>query len=85
MSRKSLAILAVALAAIVLGIRRRDALLRGIPGAPLWGAALGGAAAAGVAGALFNDSGPLLLVFSVFVAAWVAAYLRAGVGRSSDG
>ena len=75
----------LALAAIVLGIRRRDALLRGIPGAPLWGAALGGAAAAGVAGALFNDSGPLLLVFSVFVAAWVAAYLRAGVGRSSDG
>jgi hypothetical protein len=75
----------LALAAIVVAIRRRDALLRGIPGASLWGAALGGAAAAGVAGALFNDSGPLLLVFSVFVAAWVAAYLRAGVGRASGG
>src|SRR5439155_44355 len=75
----------LALAAIVFGVRRRRELSRGVPGAPLWGAALGGAAAAGVAGALFNDSGPLLLVFSVFVAAWVAAYLRAGVGRSSDG
>ena len=69
----------VALAAIALAIARRDALLRGVPGAPLWGAALAGSAAAGVAGALFNDSGPLLLVFSTFVAAWAAAYLQAGV------
>jgi hypothetical protein len=71
----------LALLAIAVAIRRRDALLAGIPGAPLWGAALAGAAAAGLAGALFNDSGPLLLVFSVFVAAWTAVYLRAGVGE----
>jgi hypothetical protein len=70
----------LALAAIVMAIRRRDALFAGVPGAERWAAALAGAAAAGVAGALFNDSGPLLLVFSTFVAAWVLAYLRAGVG-----
>jgi hypothetical protein len=73
----------LALVAIAVAIRRRDALLAGIPGAPLWGAALAGAAAAGVAGALFNDSGPLLLVFAIFVAAWTALYLRAGVGTGS--
>jgi hypothetical protein len=67
--------------AIAVAIRRRDALLAGIPGAPVWGAALAGAAAAGLAGALFNDSGPLLLVFAIFVAAWTALYLRAGVRR----
>jgi hypothetical protein len=55
-------------------------LFQGIPGAERWEAALAGAAAAGLAGALFNDSGPLLLVFSTVVAAWVVAYLRAGVG-----
>jgi hypothetical protein len=70
----------LALAAIVVAVRRRDRLLEGIPGAPRWGAALAGAAAAGVAGALFNDSGPLLLVFATFVAGWVLVYLRAGVG-----
>jgi hypothetical protein len=70
----------LALGAIAWAVHRRDALLQGIPGAPRWGAALAGAAAAGIAGALFNDSGPLLLVFSTFVAAWVVAYLRAGVG-----
>jgi len=63
--------------------RRREWLLEGVPGAPLWGAALAGSAAAGVAGALFNDSGPLLLVFSIFVAAWAAAYVKAGVRRPS--
>jgi hypothetical protein len=70
----------LSLAAIAIAILRRDAILQGIPGAERWGAALAGAAAAGVAGALFNDSGPLLLVFSTFMAAWILAYLRAGVG-----
>jgi hypothetical protein len=70
----------LALAVIGFALRRRTALLQGIPGGERWGAALAGAAAAGVAGALFNDSGPLLLVFSTFVAGWVLVYLRAGVG-----
>jgi hypothetical protein len=70
------------LAAVWLGIRHRDALLQGVPGAPVWGAALAGAAAGGIAGALSNDSGPLLLVFSVVLTAWIAVYLRAGPGRA---
>jgi hypothetical protein len=69
----------LALALIVWAIRRRKALFQGIPGGERWQAALAGAAAAGVAGALFNDSGPLLLVFSTFVAGWVLAYLQADV------
>jgi hypothetical protein len=56
---------------------RRDALLRGVPAADAWQAALGGSATAAVAGALANDSGPLLLVFATFVTAWLCAYLRA--------
>jgi len=71
------------LVAIALAIRERRALLRGVPGAPIWGAALAGSAACGVAGALFNDSGPLLLVFSTILAAWVLVYLQAGKSRRS--
>ena len=52
-------------------------------GAPVWGAALAGSAACGVAGALFNDSGPQLLVFATVLAAWVLVYLRAGLGGIS--
>jgi hypothetical protein len=70
----------LALAFIVWAIRRRKALFQGVPGGERWQAALAGAAAAGVAGALFNDSGPLLLVFATFLTGWVVAYLQAGVG-----
>jgi hypothetical protein len=73
----------LSLLAIGLAIRRRRTLLRGVPGAPIWGAALAGSAACGVAGALFNDSGPLLLVFATVLAAWVLVYLKAGVGHMS--
>jgi hypothetical protein len=67
-----------ALGLIAWGVVRRDRLLRGVPGADAWQAALAGCAAAGIAGSLSNDSGPLLVVFATFVAGWVAAYLRAG-------
>jgi hypothetical protein len=67
-----------ALALIAWGVVRRDRLLRDVPGADAWQAALAGCAAAGVAGSLSNDSGPLLVVFAMFVTGWVAAYLRAG-------
>jgi hypothetical protein len=67
-----------ALGAVAWGVARRDRLLRDVPGADAWRAALAGSAAAGIAGSLSNDSGPLLAVFATFVAAWVAAYLRAG-------
>jgi hypothetical protein len=72
---------ALSLAAIGWAVWRRDRLLDGVPGADAWGAALAGSAAAGVAGALSNDSGPLLLVFATFVAVWVLAYLRNGPDR----
>jgi hypothetical protein len=72
---------AIALAAIGWGIARRERLLAGVPCPDCWRAALGGSAAAGVAGALSNDSGPLLLVFATFATMWVAAYLRAQPDR----
>ncbi len=73
---------ALSLLAIGWGVWRRDRLLAGLPGAAAWGAALAGSAAAGIAGALSNDSGPLLLVFATFGTVWVAAYLRAGADRT---
>jgi hypothetical protein len=68
----------VALGLIALGVVKRHALLRGVPGADAWQAALGGCATAGIVGALANDSGPLLLVFATFVTVWFGAYLRTG-------
>jgi hypothetical protein len=66
----------LALAAIAAGAWARERLLPGVPGADAWRAALGGMGAAGIAGALSNDSGPLLLVMATFGAAWVWGYLR---------
>jgi hypothetical protein len=74
----------LALAAIAWGVWRRDRLLRGVPGADAWRAALAGCAAAAIVGALANDSGPLLLVFATFVTAWLAAYLSAGIRTGAD-
>jgi hypothetical protein len=69
---------ALSLAAIAYGIWARDRLGRGLEGADAWRAALAGGAAAGIAGALSNDSGPLLLVLATFGTAWVWGYLRSG-------
>ncbi|UGS38088.1 hypothetical protein [Capillimicrobium parvum] len=66
----------IALGAIAAGAWARERLLPGVPGVDAWRAALGGSAAAGVAGALSNDSGPLLLVMATFGTAWVWGYLR---------
>ncbi|MGZ8649936.1 MAG: hypothetical protein ACXW08_15125, partial [Solirubrobacteraceae bacterium] len=43
---------------------------------PAWGAALAGGLAGSVAGALANDSGPVLLVIGVIVLAAATAYVR---------
>jgi hypothetical protein len=67
----------VCLVGVVWGVVKRDALLRDVPGSDAWGAALAGSATAGIVGALANDSGPLLLVFAIFVTAWFCGYLRA--------
>jgi hypothetical protein len=70
-----LSVLAVAVALVY-----RDRIYGHLPG-PAWRAALAGGLAAGVAGALTNDSGPLLFVVAVFVLGVVTAYLH-GTSRS---
>lgn len=72
-----------ALLAIALGVRRRARLLAPVRDDPAWRALLAGLVAAGIAGALFNDSGPVLLLFEAFVAASLALYLR-GDRRLAD-
>ncbi len=61
----------------VLGVRRRVELFVALRGSPPWEAAFGGALAASVAGALFNDSGPLLFVFGMVIIAFMTLYARA--------
>lgn len=67
-------VLAIALA--VWGVRRREEHAT----IPSYRAALGGGLAGGIAGALSNDSGPVLLVLGVVVLALTILYLR---GRPS--
>jgi hypothetical protein len=61
--------------AVAVALAYRDRLYARLPG-PAWRAALVGGLAAGVAGALTNDSGPLLFVVAVFVLGVVTAYLH---------
>jgi len=74
----------VAALTVALGIVRRDRLLAPVSDDPGWRAGLAGAAAVGVFGALFNDSGPMLLLFAVFIALCGVIYLR-GDARLADG
>jgi hypothetical protein len=75
---------ALSLALLAWGVVKRDALLRGVPAADAWRAALAGCVTVAVVGALANDSGPLLLVFATFATLWVAAYLSAGSRTGED-
>ena len=72
-----LAVLAAAYA-----VRYRERIYAPLRGSPAWRAALAGGLAASIVGAAFNDSGPILLVFGVFVLACVTAYVR---GRPEAG
>lgn len=74
----------IAALTVALGILRRDRLLAPVCDDAGWRAGLAGAAAVGVFGALFNDSGPMLLLFAVFIALCGAIYLR-GDARLADG
>ncbi|MCW3038564.1 MAG: hypothetical protein JWM31_469 [Solirubrobacterales bacterium] len=67
---------AIAVLACVYGLRYRRRIYASIHDDPAWQAAMYGGLAAGVAGTLFNDSGPLLLLFATFVLAVVTAYVR---------
>lgn len=73
----------IALLAIALGVRQRARLLAPVGGDRAWWAMLTGLIAAGVAGSLFNDSGPVLLLFATFIAAALVVYLR-GDPRLAD-
>ena len=75
---------AVSLLAIALGFRRRGWLFATVDDDPAWMAAIGGCAAVGVGGAIFNDSGPVLLIIATFVAACAILYLR-GRPLAADG
>ncbi len=66
---------AIALACALWALWREARLLAPVDGDPAWRAALWGAIGAGVAGALVEDSGPLLLVVAVFTGGCVCCYL----------
>lgn len=74
----------IALLGIAVAIRRRDRVLAPVDGDPAWRAMLGGLVAAGIAGALFNDSGPVLLLFEAFFAGSVVLYLRGDPRLAED-
>ena len=75
----------VAVLAIALGVRRRDRLFDTVGSDPAWVAAIAGCAAVGVGGAIFNDSGPLLLIIATFIAACGVLYLRGKPVAGSEG
>lgn len=66
----------IALLAIGYALRFRDRILAPLQGSPAWTAALAGGLASAIAGTLFNDSGPLLLLFGTFVLVIGCAYVR---------
>jgi hypothetical protein len=79
------AITLIALLAIAVAVRQRSRVLANVDGDPAWRAALVGLIAAGVAGSLFNDSGPVLLLFETFIAAAMVLYLRGDPDLDEDG
>ncbi len=66
----------IAILAIVYGLRYRSRIYVAVHDDPAWQAAMYGSLAAAIAGTLFNDSGPLLLLFGTFVLVVVSVYLR---------
>jgi hypothetical protein len=61
---------------IAVVVRNRRATYAPVAGSAAWRASLWGALAAGIAGTLFNDSGPLLLVFTTFILLFMTLYVR---------
>ena len=75
----------IAILGIAVAVRRRERVLAPVDGDPAWRALLAGLVAAGVAGAVFNDSGPVLLLFEAFFAASAVLYLRGDPRLARDG
>ena len=67
---------AIAILTVIYGLRYRERTYAPLGGDPAWTAAFAGSLAAAVAGTLFNDSGPLLLIFGVFVLTVTTIYVR---------
>jgi hypothetical protein len=67
---------AIALLTLAYGIKYRNRIYAPLAGSDVWRAALAGSIAAGVAGSLSNDSGPLLLVISMFAVVATTVYIR---------
>lgn len=65
--------------------RYRERIYAPLRGSPSWTAALAGGLMASVIGALFNDSGPILLAFGVFVLACATTYVRGDPALARDG
>ena len=78
-------IVVVALLAVAYGLRHRERIYAPLRGSPGWFAAFVGGLTASIAGALFNDSGPLLFVFGVFVLACATAYVRGSPSLDAEG
>jgi hypothetical protein len=75
----------IAALAVAYAVRYRTRIYAPLGGDPAWHAALWGSFAAALAGTLFNDSGPLLLLFGAFVVAVVSAYVRGDPRLARDG
>jgi hypothetical protein len=69
-------IMLVGVLAVAYAVRYRERIYAPLRGAPSWRAALVGGLTASIAGALFNDSGPLLFAFGVSVLTLATAYVR---------
>ncbi len=67
---------AIALLALAYGLRFRTRIYWPLEGRAGWTAALTGAVASSLAGALANDSGPVLIVIGFATVAFVTAYVR---------
>jgi hypothetical protein len=74
-------VFALSVITVIVALVYRDRLYSRLPG-PSWRAALAGGLAGGAAGALTNDSGPLLFVVATFVLGVVTAYV---VGAPPEG
>lgn len=66
----------LSLLAAAYAVRHRGRIYAPLGGSPSWQAALIGGLTASIAGALSNDSGPLLLGIGVFILACATAYVR---------
>ena len=69
-------IMLVAVLAVAYAVRYRERIYAPLRGSPSWRAAFIGGLTASIAGALFNDSGPLLFAFGVAVLTLATAYVR---------